>query len=151
MKLLHRVPALGRAMAAALAVALPAAGAQGADNPLDAERWKTRPLVVAVPQETDPLLENVRSTLRQTAAREAFREREMVLYTVVRGRGERNGKPLDTAETAALLGALKLDPQGPAAFVLVGKDGGVKMRQDASVDLQAVFDEIDRMPMRQTR
>lgn len=133
---------------AALTFALPHVQAAADDNPLLAERWKTRPVVVVVPQRGDAMLERVLSTLQQTAAREAFIEREMVLYTVVAGQGRRHDKPLDSRQTRALLGALKLDPAGPPTFVLVGKDGGIKMTEGADVDLSAVFAEIDRMPMR---
>lgn len=142
-------PALGAA--AALSLSLSAGAALAETNPLEGERWKTRPVVVVVPQESDPLLAKLRTALKQTAPREAFRERDMVLYTVVAGQGSRNDQPLAAASTAALLKALGLDAAGPAAFVLVGKDGGVKMREGASVQLEEVFAEVDRMPMRQAR
>ena len=120
-------------------------------NPLVAERWKTRPVVVVVPTQGDALLARVKEALGRTATREAFIEREMVLYTVVAGRGARNDKPLDVPQAQALLRALGLNPAGPPTFVLIGKDGGAKMTEGADVDLQAVFAEIDRMPMRQPR
>ncbi|MFM9925682.1 DUF4174 domain-containing protein [Variovorax sp. H27-G14] len=137
---------------AALSIAMPlsAAAAVPADsNPLAAERWKTRPVVVVVPQAGDALLRKVETALRKTTTREAFIEREMVLYTVVAGEGRRNHKQMAPAQTRALLAALKLDAAGPPTFVLVGKDGGVKLTEGPQVDLQAVFAEIDRMPMRQ--
>lgn len=134
-----------------LLFALPLIGLAADRNPLVAERWKTRPVVVVVPQAGDPLLANLDAALQKTATREAFRERDMALYTVVAGSGSRDGKPLDAAQTRALLQALRLDARGPATFVLVGKDGGVKMTEGADVDLQAVFAEIDRMPMRRDR
>ena len=137
--------------ALALVLALPAGAAWADANPLSAERWKTRPVVLVVPQDGDPLLTRVQAALAQTGAREAFRAREMVLYTVVAGAGRRNDEALGTAQTAALLKALQLDARGPSTFVLVGKDGGVKLRTGAGVDLQQVFAEIDRMPMRQPR
>lgn len=137
--------------AVALSLALPASALLAQTNPLEGERWKTRPVVVVVPQDSDPLLAKVRTALGETAGREAFRERDMVLYTVVAGQGRRNEQPLEPARTAALLKALTLDAQGPAAFVLVGKDGGVKLREGAAVDLNEVFAEVDRMPMRQSR
>ena len=135
----------------ALLFALPLIGLAADRNPLVAERWKTRPVVVVVPRAGDPLLVNLNAALEKTAAREAFRERDMALYTVIAGIGSRDGKPLDAAQTRALLQALGLDARGLATFVLVGKDGGVKMTKGADVDLQAVFAEIDRMPMRRDR
>lgn len=135
----------------ALALALPVGAVFAEANPLASERWKTRPVVVVVAQQGDALLAKLRAALGETAQREAFREREMVLYTVVAGQGRRNDQPLGRAQTAALLGALQLDARGPSTLVLVGKDGGVKMRAGAAVDLHEVFAEIDRMPMRQQR
>jgi len=134
-------------MVAAFAVPLSATAADR--NPLAAERWKTRPVVVVVPKAGDALVEKVESALRETSVREAFIEREMVLYTVVAGQGKRNAQPLAAGQTRALLSALGLDVQGPPTFILVGKDGGTKMKEGADVDLSAVFAEIDRMPMRQ--
>lgn len=37
---------------------------------------------------------------------------------------------------------------GPGSVVLIGKDGGIKSRYDR-LDLEAIFAEIDMMPMRQ--
>lgn len=129
--------------------ALPLSAAAADRNPLVAERWKTRPVVVVVPNAGDSLVERVESALRETSVREAFIEREMVLYTVVGGQGARNAQRLTADQTRAMLTALGLDAKGPPTFVLVGKDGGTKMTEGADVDLKAVFAEIDRMPMRQ--
>ena len=118
------------------------------DNPLGAERWKTRPVVVVVPATGHALIRRIEAALAEPAAREAFIERDMVLYTIEAGEGRRNGKPIDGSRTRAVLAALDLDANGPPTFVLVGKDGGVKLQEGADVDLQAVFAEIDRMPMR---
>lgn len=120
-------------------------------NPLKAELWKTRPVVVVVPGKDDPLLERVQKSLEETATREAFIERDMVLYTVAGGEGSRDKHTLAPDQTKALLKVLRLDPAGPPTFVLVGKDGGTKLVRGADVDLKAVFAEVDRMPMRQPR
>ncbi len=109
-----------------------ASAAQAADNPLEAERWKTRPLILVA----------------QPANREAFVEREMVLYTVVGEAGSRNGEPLRPEQTRALLKALDARAGQPATLYLVGKDGGVKVREQQDWSLKALFGTIDRMPMR---
>lgn len=119
-------------------------------NPLIAERWQTRPLVVVAPAANDPLLRGVTDTLDQPAGRAAFDDRDMVLFTVVDGDGRREGRRLSADQTRALLRALDLPEDGkPATLVLVGKDGGAKLAQRGRADLQAVFAEIDGMPMRQ--
>lgn len=141
---MKHVVRIGAAMAMALSF-----GAIGADlNPLIGERWKTRPVIVVVPTRGDALLRKVEAALQTAATREAFIDREMVLYTVAGGEGHRNGVRLPTAQTRALLDALELTTSSPPTFLLVGKDGGIKMTKTADVDLGAVFAEIDRMPMR---
>lgn len=117
-------------------------------NPLDAERWKTRPLVVVVATADDPMLSGVRNDLSSTALRAAFDEREMVLYTVVGAELRRNDTLLPAGQATALLKALSLSADGPAKAVLVGKDGGVKLRQQGRVDFKEILPLIDSMPMR---
>ncbi|MGJ7578787.1 DUF4174 domain-containing protein [Variovorax sp. RHLX14] len=132
----------------ALAIS-PIAAATSADNPLTAERWKTRPIVIVVPTADDALLQRVQQTLRKTTSREAFIDRDMVLYTVIAGEGRRDGKLLGPRRTRAMLQALDIPADGKPRFLLIGKDGGIKMTEGADVKLEAVFAEIDRMPMRQ--
>ena len=122
--------------------------AQAADNPLDAERWKTRPLILVAPTANDPQVVKLREALAQPANREAFVEREMVLYTVVGGAGSRNDQPLRPEQTRALLKALAARAGQPATLYLVGKDGGIKVREEQGWSLKALFGTIDRMPMR---
>ncbi|CAH0227523.1 hypothetical protein SRABI70_02388 [Pseudomonas sp. Bi70] len=122
--------------------------AKASDDPLLAERWKTRPLIVLAASTDDPLLARVQAALQEPANREAFVERDMVLYTVIGQQGQRNGQPLDAIATKRLLLALDAGNARPQV-ILVGKDGGKKIQQGADADLQAIFQTIDRMPMRQ--
>ena len=135
------------ALSAALAVG--SACASEPNNPLLAERWQTRPLVVIAPNAEDPTLVNLRQALQEPANREAFIEREMVLYTVIAGVGSRNDQPLAEPATAGLLKALGAEPSGPGRVILVGKDGGKKMEQTGQVVPSELFALIDKMPMRQ--
>lgn len=118
------------------------------DNPLAAERWRTRPLVVVVPAADDPLLVQIEAALRTAPARAAFEEREMVLYKVVAGRGSRGEQLLSAGQTRALLDALGVAAGAPATAFLVGKDGGVKVTERGSLSLDGLFATIDQMPMR---
>lgn len=138
----HTIAALGIAILSSAAIA---------DSPLSQERWATRPVVVVVSKADDPLLAKLRAALNEPAAKAAFRERDMSLYVIAAGQGSRNDVPLRPQQTRALLKAFRLNADGPSTFVLVGKDGGIKMRERANVDLEAVFETIDRMPMRHQR
>ena len=135
------------ALSAALAVG--SVWASELSNPLFAERWQTRPLVVIAPNAQDPTLMKLRQALQEPANREAFIEREMVLYTVVAGVGSRNDQPLAASATAGLLKALDVKSSGPGRVILVGKDGGKKMEQAGQVMPGELFALIDKMPMRQ--
>ena len=136
-----------------LALLLGMAGSQvmadTASNPLDSERWHSRPLIVVAPNANDATLRQFQQDLMQPANREAFIEREMVLYTVVAGVGKRNDQALDPQATSALLSTLGIKADGPTRLLLVGKDGGTKIDQHAPLDASAIFATIDRMPMRQ--
>ncbi|WP_136068864.1 DUF4174 domain-containing protein [Modicisalibacter radicis] len=133
-----------------LSAALPAslaAAAENPANPLITDRGLFRPLIVVADSADDPDFQ--RMLARLETRRAAFEEREMLLYTLAGGRGERAGRPMTEAEVGALVEAMKLDPQGPTTVILVGKDGGKKMQLEGYVAPQQVFDIIDRMPMRQ--
>jgi hypothetical protein len=118
-------------------------------NPLASERWQSRPLIVIAPNASDSTWRQFQQDLMQPVNREAFIEREMVLYTVINGVGKRNGLALDPQATAALLTRLDAEPGAPTRLLLVGKDGGTKIDQHAPLDARAIFATIDKMPMRQ--
>lgn len=134
-----------------LVMAANPAMADTASNPLDAERWQSRPLIVVAPHASDASWLQFQQDLMEPANREAFIEREMVLYTVVDGVGKRNDQALDPQATSALLGTLGVKPGGPTRLLLVGKDGGTKIDQQAPLDISVIFTTIDKMPMRQNR
>ena len=95
------------------------------------------------------MLQDLQSQLRDPAMQQEFQEREMALFTVVAGRGERAGVPMTPAQTNDLLVALGAVADGSAQVFLVGKDGGIKLRERGDrVSLPEIFTLIDGMPMR---
>lgn len=124
--------------------------ADPASNPLASERWQSRPLIVVAPSASDATWRQFQQDLMKPVNREAFIEREMVLYTVIDGVGKRNDQTLDPQTTSALLNTLGITPEGPTRLLLVGKDGGTKIDQHAPLDASTIFATIDKMPMRQT-
>ncbi len=131
----------------AATTALAAATAQGASSPLAAEVGRSRPVVLVAPDPVDPAALTLARELSRPPTRAALAERQVVMFTVVAGRGKREGVPLDAAATAALLAGLGLRADGPAVTLLVGKDGGVKLRRDR-LPIAEILAAIDRMPMR---
>ena len=125
------------------------AGATDA-NPLVAEQWRTRPLVVVAPSAQHPLPTGLQAQLRQASVRSAFQERDMVLFTVIGGEGRRDGQLLTAEQTGGLLQALNLTASSPATAFLIGKDGSIKLTEQGDhLALASMFALIDTMPMRQ--
>jgi hypothetical protein len=120
-------------------------------NPLLAERWNTRPLVIVAPSATDPTLVRMQDILQTPANQAAFKEREMVLYVVVGDRARRDDVWLSAEQARAIRSAMDVSANAPATVLLVGMDGGIKMRERGVIDAKTLFGTIDQMPMRQPR
>lgn len=100
---------------------------------LERYRWQARPVLIFAPSPEDP---SYRAATAQLAAlRDGLAERDIVVL-------------VDTDPDAG--GALR-DRLGAEGFemLLVGKDGGVKLRAGEVIPPETLFATIDRMPMRQ--
>jgi hypothetical protein len=120
-----------------------------ADSPvmdLDAFKWKNRLIFLFAPHADDPMLEALR---REISSRpQAVKERDLVIFEILEsGDSRMDATPIDP-QTATLLRERFGIPPKTFTLVLVGKDGGVKLRQNGTVELEAVFALIDSMPMR---
>lgn len=137
-------PIVRRLGAGALALTAGASGAAATDDaalfqPLPAEardldgmKWDKRPVLLFAPDATDPAYRRQMAALNARAPE--LRERDIVVLS-------------DTAPAPG--GALRQRFGGAGfRFLLVGKDGGVKMDRDTPVSAEELFATIDRMPMR---
>lgn len=109
-------------------------------------RWNSRPLLVFAPTGSDPRL--VETLSRIEASRCDLVSRDMVIGLVVaEGTSTLDGHALSTDESQRLANQYAI---GEDAFsvLLIGKDGGQKLRVNQVPDLQAVYAVIDGMPMR---
>lgn len=95
--------------------------------------WLKRPVVIFADTENDPRFQQQIELLQARA--DELAERDVIVLT-------------DTNPDAA--GALrkKLRPRG-FMLVLIGKDGGVKLRKPFPWDVRELTRSIDKMPMRQ--
>lgn len=123
--------------------------AADSDSPLNQERGKTRPLIIIAPSSVDKTLVDLKKKLDEPANKEAFTKRNMVLYTIVDMKGQRDGKNMDAQPTMALIRELKLKAGsgGKTQVILVGKDGEKKLETSDAVDPKEIFSTIDSMPM----
>ncbi len=109
-------------------------------------RWERRPLLVFAPTDSDPRL--VETLSRIEASRCDFVSRDMVIGLVVTaGDSTLDGQAINADESQRLFNRFAI---GEDAFsvVLIGKDGGEKLRVNAVPDLQSIYEVIDGMPMR---
>ena len=109
------------------------------DAALSAWRWKSRLLLVFAPSEANLQLAEQRNILALGQA--GGRERDIVVIEIV---GEKAADNLDAATLRSRYAA----PRGAFAVILIGKDGGEKLRRTEPLDSEALFSVIDRMPMR---
>ena len=116
----------------ALVLTLLATPALGNGDKLSQYLWQARPLVVFAPSENDPRLQLQLQFIEDRRA--DLDERDVVVL-------------IDTAEAE---GSALRDELHPRDFqlVLIGKDGGVKLRKPFPWDVREISRVIDKMPMR---
>lgn len=109
-------------------------------------RWERRPLLLFAPTATDPRL--VDTLNRIEATRCDFVDRDMVIGQVVTdGSSTLDGHVITAEESQRLMTRYAI---GDDAFsvLLIGKDGGEKLRVDEVPDLRKIYAVIDGMSMR---
>ena len=110
--------------------------------------WQRRPLLLFAPAESDPRL--VEAVRRIDASRCDFADRDMVLGVIVaKGTSTLDGQVIDTSQASRLLSEFGIGANTFSA-VLIGKDGGERLRVNEVPDLRAIYGVIDGMPMRST-
>jgi hypothetical protein len=123
-------------VAAAAAAAAAEAGAQTVPA-LREHRWKRRVLVVLAPAAGSP-------------AEPTYRAQRAELARAAGLLAERDVLVVDVADAAGAARTLRRQlgvPAGAFAAVLVGKDGGVKLRRRTLLRADVVLSTIDAMPM----
>ena len=109
-------------------------------------RWERRPLLVFAPAQSDPRLAETLSRIEATRC--DFATRDMVLGQVLAtGPNTLDGQPVDAEESLRLRAQFSIEANAFTA-VLIGKDGGEKLRVTEVPDLQRIYAVIDGMPMR---
>lgn len=123
----------GPVLMMAIAAVLPALAAE---DPLASYRGKTRLLVVLAASDADPELKAQRRLY--TGEAKGNRERDLLIV-----------EALDGTDLGRTLRRRFEVPAGEFRAILVGKDGGAKLRSALPIPSDTLFAEIDAMPMRQ--
>lgn len=115
--------------------------AYGAEmNNLGDYQWKNRLILVQAAQETESAVETLRD------AQAGIEDRDIIWF-VNTGEGIVSNQATVSEGVEQDINELfaKVGPED--RVLLIGKDGGMKSREP-SLDLDAIFDRIDAMPMR---
>jgi hypothetical protein len=109
--------------------------------------WKNRLLFLFAEDANDPFFKNLQS---QIAAQKAeIDDRDLIVFEVpAQGPARMNTNPLDRKEADSIRNHFDT-ASNTFSLILVGKDGGIKLKREDCVDLSTVFGLIDSMPMRQ--
>jgi len=113
---------------------------QGTINPFAPYRWENRVIVINGPTE---LVKKQVQVLE--VDKPGMDDRDIVLFNLT---GQDSSlSPKTDFDVKEIQSFLKLDSK-VFQFILIGKDGGVKLRSDKIISLERVFGLIDSMPMR---
>ena len=121
-------------------------GKEALSMDLDQFKWKNRLLFIFAPEEGDSIFQALQSEI--STQPDEISERDLVVFKIFEtGPSYQQNIQIDT-RTAAAIRTKFAAPPGQFTCILVGKDGGIKLRQDSQVKLEKVFNLIDAMPMR---
>ena len=115
------------------------------ETALDGYRWQNRLLLVFAPDADSALYHRQQEML--LVAECGLNERDMVIIFVIRDAVSTKGRPAAPVAAVDLRDAYGVLPH-EFRVVLIGKDGGVKLRQEEPISAADLFALIDSMPMR---
>jgi hypothetical protein len=109
-------------------------------------QWKNRLLFLFAPDSNNPLFKKLQSEI--IAQKAEVEDRDLVVFEVLeRGPSRMNTSQLDRQMADSIRDRLAI-PQVTFTLILVGKDGGIKLKRNDQANLDEVFELIDSMPMR---
>jgi len=140
---------LGISLLLSSVVSMAHAGENGsfADLDLDALRCKNRVLVLFSPSESDASFQLQKQGLASSA--QGVLERDLMVLEIVEQGQSRAGNHLLSEKSVQDIRKRLGVVGGSFQVLLIGKDGGVKLRSSEPVSMKDLFGLIDSMPMRQ--
>lgn len=118
-----------------------------ADLDLDSLRWKNRVLVLFSPSESDASFQLQKQGLASSA--QGVLDRDLMVLEIVEQGQSRAGNHLLSEKSVQDIRKRLGVVGGSFQVLLIGKDGGVKLRSSEPVSMKDLFGLIDSMPMRQ--
>ena len=116
---------------------------------VDIERflWKKRLLLIFSPERADPLFNSLVNEI--SSRRGDVEDRDLVIFEILEsGASKMNSSELEPQKAASFRERFEI-PETTFTVILLGKDGGIKLKRKVHVRLEEIFRLIDAMPMRQ--
>ncbi len=113
---------------------------------LDNYKWQNRLLLIFTPTEQSDQFEEQFSLFSEK--QEGIVDRDLLIIHVSPEGGKVNNTKITSRKAGKLYDRFDL-PKDSFNLLLIGKDGGVKLRKREITPTQPIFDLIDSMPMRQ--
>jgi hypothetical protein len=122
--------------------------AKGNAQDLSSHQWNDRLVLIQAKDETNQALKNQISELKKHT--EGLEDRRIVVYQLIPGKYKRGLG--DDAKWEVSDGISKKLKQSDTEFeiVLIGLDGGIKLRRNELLTCEELFRTIDQMPMRRS-
>ncbi|MFO7799124.1 DUF4174 domain-containing protein [Rhodohalobacter sp.] len=119
----------------------------GKEISLELFQWENRILVLFASHSDD---ETYQTQMDRFSSLEGeFRDRDLILISVFNEEcSSLNGEVISDSSSQKIRERLS-PPENGYSILLIGKDGGVKLKQDEVLEPAELFRVIDRMPMRQ--
>ncbi len=109
-------------------------------------QWKNRLLFLFAPDRDHPVFDKLQKSLTDQESEAA--ERDLKIFKILEsGSSSMNTEYLDPQTSQSLRKKFNI-PRGAFAVILVGKDGGIKLKRQEYTQLKDIFALIDAMPMR---
>jgi hypothetical protein len=110
-------------------------------------QWQNRLLLIFAPSEDYPAYRFLADELRRQ--QDGVHDRDVLVFSLLeKGQSRLGDGRLDQATGEALRKRFSVK-QGTFTVILIGKDGGEKLRREEGANLGEIFGLIDTMPMRQ--
>jgi hypothetical protein len=110
-------------------------------------QWTNRLLFLFSPDPNNPSFLTLRNEIM--AQKDEIQDRDLIIFEILeQGPSKMDQTDLDPKAAESLRRRFAV-PLGTFTVILVGKDGGVKLRRSEPTPLEKIFRLIDSMPMRQ--
>lgn len=114
---------------------------------LSSHRWNDRLVIIMANDQSNPTLKD--QILELEKSETGLEERRITVYRVLPDKyqiGLEDGKP---CETSGNIYEIMKETNADFEIVLIGLDGGIKLRRSELLKADELFGIIDQMPMRQ--